>query len=323
MNLQRRHLLAAASAAAALPAAWAQAYPAKTVKVITPYPAGSTLDLVTRLFTDSFSRHFGQTAIVVNQPGGSAAIGTRTAAQAAPDGYTLLMGTNQTHGANSALLPQLGYDPVKDFAPVAGIGRLQHVLVVRKDLGVQTLNAFIALARRPGQQLNYGSSGNGSASHLAAEMFKISTGVGMAHIPYNGSGQAAQALVGGHIDATFTTMPSVLSFIKAGSMTALAVASKDRAPQLPALRTLAEQGVRNAEADAWAALFAPAATPPAVLAALTDFTVKAFSTPELQARLDATGFVPAVVPGDAFRVFLAADMRRWADVVQAANIKLE
>ncbi|RZL62633.1 MAG: tripartite tricarboxylate transporter substrate binding protein [Variovorax sp.] len=325
MTINRRNLMLAAVSATASThfAAWGQAYPSKAIRLVVPYPAGSTLDVVARMFTEVFSRHFGQPSIVVNQPGGSAAIGTRAVAQAEADGYTLLLGTNQTHGANSALMPNLGYDAIKDFEPIAGIGRIQHVVVVRKDLGVKTLAEFMALARKPGQKINYGSSGNGSASHLAAEMFKLATGVQMTHIPFNGSGPAAQALMGGHIDVSFITLPSVLSFIKAGGMTALAVASPDRAPQLPALATLAEQGVPNAEADAWAALFAPARTPPGALTTLSDFTVQAFSTPEMKEKLNTSGFVPDTKSGSVFREYLQEDMKRWADVVKAAKVKLD
>lgn len=325
MKLTRRNLLLAAAAAPmTVPlASRAESYPSKVVKMIVPYPAGSSLDVAARIWSDSFPKHFGQPAIVVNQPGASGTIGTRAAAKAVPDGYTIMLGTNQTHGANSALFPSLGYDAINDFAPIAGIARLQHVLVVRKDLGISTLADFIALACKPGQKINYGSSGNGSASHLAAEMFKIATGARMDHTPYNGSSQVAQALMGSQIDATFSTMPSVLSFIKSGGITALAVASKDRAPQLPALRTLAEQGVANSEADAWTAFFAPAKTPPAVMTALTDFTMKTFTTPEVREKLEAGGFVPDVTSGTAFRAVLAEDMKRWAKVIKAANVKLE
>lgn len=302
---------------------WAQAYPNKLLRVVVPYPAGSSLDVVARLFTEAYPKQLKQTAIVVNQPGASGSIGTRAVAQAAPDGYTILLGTNQTHGANTALFPNLNYDAVKDFTPIARIGRLQHILVVRKDLGVNTLDEFIALARKPDSKLNYGSSGPGSASHLAAEMFKQATGADMMHIPYNGSGQAAQALMGGHIDATFTTLPSVQGFIKTGGMLALAVASKDRAPQLPELPTLAEQGVLNSEADAWTGLLAPAGTPPEVIDILSKFTVELFSTPEYREKLDASGFVPDVIGGEAFTRFIDEDMQRWAGVVKSANIALE
>jgi tripartite-type tricarboxylate transporter receptor subunit TctC len=325
VKLTRRNLLLAAAAAPMTVslASRAESYPSKVVKMIVPYPAGSSLDVAARILSDGFPRHFGQPAIVVNQPGASGTIGTRAAARAEPDGYTIMLGTNQTHGANSALFPSLGYDAIDDFAPIAGIARLQHVLVVRKDLGVSTLADFIALARKPGQKINYGSSGNGSASHLAAEMFKIATGVRMDHIPYNGSSQVAQALMGRQIDATFSTMPSVLSFIKSGGIAALAVASKDRAPQLPALRTLAEQGVTNSEADAWTAFFAPARTPPAVMTSLTDFTMKTFTALDVREKLEAGGFVPDVTSSTAFRTFLVEDMKRWAQVIEAAKVKLE
>ncbi|MFT4195495.1 Bug family tripartite tricarboxylate transporter substrate binding protein [Ottowia sp.] len=321
---RRTLLLAAAAMPLTLPLAGrAEGYPSKVVRVIVPYPAGSSLDLAARIFSESFPKQFGQPAIVVNQPGAAGTIGTRATAKAEADGYTLMLGTNQTHGANSALMPNLGYDALADFAPIAGIARLQHVLVVRKSLGVSTLAEFIALARKPGQQINYGSSGNGSASHLAAEMFKMATGVPMAHIPYNGSSQVAQALMGSQIDATFSTLPSVLGFIKSGGIVALAMASKDRAPQLPEVKTLAEQGVANSEADAWTAFFAPAKTPAPVLATLTDFALKTFKTPEVREKLEAAGFAPDVTPGTAFRAFLAQDMKRWATVVRQANVKLE
>ncbi len=323
MRITRRNLVLAATASAALPRAWAPAYPGRTVRVVVPYPAGSALEVVARMFAEGFQPRMGQPAIVVNMPGGAAAIGTRHVAQAEPDGHTLLLGTNQTHGANSALIPNLGYDALKDFQPIAGVGRLQHALLVRKDLGVGTLREFIALARQPGRKLNYGSSGNGSASHLAAEMFKQNTGVEMAHIPYNGSSQATQAILGGHIDATFTTLPSVLGFIRSGGAIALAIASRDRAPQIPDVRTLAEQGVPNSEADAWTAFFAPARTPPAVLESLTRFAVATFSAPAAQQKLSDAGFVPDVRPAEAFRSFLVQDMKRWADIIKSANVKLD
>lgn len=325
MKLTRRNtLLTTAAALWGAPGfGWASGYPSKVVKMVVPYPAGSALELAARIFSDTFAKQFGQPAIVLNQPGASATIGTRAVARAEPDGYTILLGTNQTHGANTALMPNLPYDAVSDFAPIAGIARLQHVFAVRKGLGVATLAEFIALARKPGQRLNYGSSGNGSASHLAAEMFKAATGVQMEHIPYNGSSQVAQALMGGQIDATFATMPSVLSFIQSGGIKALALASKDRAPQLRDLPTLAEQGVKDSEADAWTAFFAPAKTPPQVMAVLTDFAVRTFSSAPVSEKLAASGFVPDVSTGAAFSTFLADDMQRWARVIKTANVKLE
>lgn len=318
----RRQLLTCAAFTAMAPSAWAQQYPSRLLRVVVPYPAGSALDVVARTGTELFTERFGQPAIVVNQPGASGAIGTRAVANAVPDGYTILLGTNQTHGANSALYPQLGYDAIKDFAPLAMVGRLQHALVVRKGLGVSTLAELIALSKQPGKALNYGSSGMGSASHLAAEMFKIASGIVMEHIPYNGSGPVAQALRGGHIDIAFSTLPSVLTFIRAGDLGVIALASGIRAPQMPELPTLNELGLKNTEADAWAGFFAPAKAPTAATDALSRFMVEAFSKAEVIQKLDANGFVPNVQAHADFARFLVQDMKRWENVIRAANVKV-
>lgn len=322
MTISRRNLMAATMLAPIAAPVFAQTYPSRVVRLVVPYPAGSALDVVGRLFAELFTPRFGQPSIVVNQPGGSAAIGTRAVAAAAPDGYTLLLGTNQTHGANSALYSNLGYDALNDFVPIAGIGRLQHVLVIRQGLGVNSVRELVALSRKSGMRLNYGSSGIGSASHLAAEMFKLATGAVAEHVPYNGSGPAAQALRGGHIDFAVSTLPSVLAFIQAGAMVPLGVASPTRAPQLPELSTLAEQGFPKVEADAWAALFAPARTPTSAVKVLSDFVLDAFAKPEVTARLDTSGFVPQLRDQQAFRSFLERDMQRWANVIRAADVKL-
>ncbi|WP_439811028.1 tripartite tricarboxylate transporter substrate binding protein [Bordetella bronchiseptica] len=306
------------------PQALAQdAYPTRPIRIVVPYPAGSALESVARTVSQTYNDNLGQPAVIMNKPGGSGIIGTQEVARAQPDGYTLLLGTNQTHGANSALYPNLPYDALGDFTPIAGLARMQHVLVVRKNLGVDSVRGLIELANKPGANLNVGSSGNGSASHLVAEMFMRSADVKMAHIPYKGSGEVAQGLLGGFVDVSFATLPSVLPFIKDGSIVALAVASKDRAPQLDSLPTLAQEGVRDVEADAWTALFAPAGTPPAVLAKVSAVTIDAFKDPGVVEKVGATGFVPEVTDGAAFKAFLAQDMQRWADVIKAANVKLD
>ncbi|MDS1139932.1 tripartite tricarboxylate transporter substrate binding protein [Pusillimonas sp. SM2304] len=307
--------------AAGMGKAWA--YPDRPIKIVVPYPTGSSLEVIARVVAESYLGELGSPAIVFNMPGGSAAIGTRSVAQSAPDGYTLLLGTNQTHGANSALYPKLGYDPVQDFIPIAGLGRLQHLLVARKDLGVDTLDAFVELVRSRSGDINYGSSGNGSASHLAAEMFKRSAGVDMQHIPYKGSGDVVQAIMGGHIDAAFSTMPTVLAQVRNGDLIALAVASATRSPSLPDIPTLTEKGILNAEADAWSALFAPKGTPPQVIEKLAATTLKTFSDPAVIQRIAATGFIPEITPQQAFREFLLKDMQNWADIIRDANITVD
>lgn len=298
-------------------------YPTRPIRIVVPYPAGSALESVARTVSQTYSDNLGQPAVIINKPGGSGIIGTQEVARAQPDGYTLLLGTNQTHGANSALYSNLPYDALGDFTPIAGLARMQHVLVVRKNLGVDSVRGLIELANKPGANLNVGSSGNGSASHLVAEMFMRSADVKMAHIPYKGSGEVAQGLLGGFVDVSFATLPSVLPFINDGSIVALAVASKDRAPQLDRLPTLAQEGVPDVEADAWTALFAPAGTPPAVLAKISAVTINAFKDPGVVEKIGATGFVPEVSDGGSFKDFLAQDMQRWASVIEAANVRLD
>ena len=298
-------------------------YPTRPIRIVVPYPAGSALESVARTVSQTYSDNLGQPAVIINKPGGSGIIGTQEVARAQPDGYTLLLGTNQTHGANSALYSNLPYDALGDFTPIAGLARMQHVLVARKNLGVDSVRGLIELANKPGANLNVGSSGNGSASHLVAEMFMRSADVKMAHIPYKGSGEVAQGLLGGFVDVSFATLPSVLPFINDGSIVALAVASKDRAPQLDHLPTLAQEGVPDVEADAWTALFAPAGTPSAVLAKISAVTINAFKDPGVVEKIGATGFVPEVSDGGSFKDFLAQDMQRWASVIEAANVRLD
>ena len=302
----------------------AENYPSKPIKIVVPYPAGSALENVARTASQSYADTLGQPAIIVNMPGGSGMIGTQEVARAKADGYTILLGTNQTHGANSALYPDIRYDAIKDFQPVAGLAKLQHVLVARKDFPVKDVKTLVALTTgNKGDQINLGSSGNGSASHLAAEMFRQSTGAQMTHIPYKGSGEVAQALLGGFVDISFATLPSVLPFIKDGRLVALGVASSERAPQLPDVPTLAESGIPNVEADAWTALFAPAGTPEEARKRLEQVTIEAFNNPQISEKIAATGFVPQVTNGDKFSQFLNEDMKRWRDVIESANVKIE
>lgn len=306
------------------PALAADDYPSKPIRIVVPYPAGSALEGVARTASQSYSESLGQSAIIVNMPGASGMIGTQDVARAQADGYTLLLGTNQTHGANAALYPDIRYDAIKDFQPVAGLARLQHVLVVRKELGVENVAQLLERITGPSaEELNLGSSGNGSASHLVAEMFKQSTGAQMMHIPYKGSGEVAQALIGGFVDISFATLPSVLPFINDGRLVALGVASDSRTTQLPELPTLAEAGVKGVSADAWTALFAPAGTPASVIALLEKVTMEAFNDPEIVEKIAATGFAPQLSTSADVSAFLTEDMKRWRDVIETAGVKLE
>jgi len=327
MTARRRFLSIAAGsgAALALPGqSWAQWAPTRTVSVVVPYPAGGPTDILARTIGAELARTLGQAVVIENVPGGAGAIGTRRVAQAAADGHTLVFGTNQTHATNLSLLPQGGgYDPVKDFAPVAGLADLQHLVVVGPDVAVKTAADLVALAKKDPGKLTAGSTGPGSASHLALELFKVRTGTDIAHVPYKGSAPLLTDLLGGHVNLSFATTPTVLQQIQSGKLRAIAVASPNRSPYLPEVPTLAEAGVRGVEADAWLAMFAPAGVPVAALARLREATLEAMRQPAVRETLQKSGMTPNARDGAAFAGFVREDVARWAEVVRVANVKTE
>jgi tripartite-type tricarboxylate transporter receptor subunit TctC len=324
----RRHFLSLAAgswAAASMPAtAQAPWAPTRPVSIVVPYPAGGPTDILARTLAQELLRSIGGSVVVENVPGGAGAIGTRRVAQAAPDGHTVVLGTNQTHATNISLLPQGGgYDPVRDFATIAGLADLQHLVVVGNDVPVKTAAELVALARREPGKLTAGSTGPGSASHLALELFKVRTGTDIAHVPYKGSAPLLQDLLGGHVNLSFATTPTVLSQVQAGRLRAIAVASPNRSPYLPELPTLAEAGVRGVEADAWLALFAPAGTSAPVLARWREVVLEAMRGETMRATAQKYGMNPNARDGAAFGVFVKEDVTRWAEVVRTANVKAE
>jgi tripartite-type tricarboxylate transporter receptor subunit TctC len=294
------------------------------VTVVVPYPAGGPTDILARTIGAELAKALGQPVVVENVPGGAGAIGTRRVAQAAADGHVLVFGTNQTHATNLSLLPQGGgYDPVKDFAPVAGLADLQHLVVVGPEVPVKTAADLVALARKDPGKLTAGSTGPGSASHLALELFKVRTGTDIAHVPYKGSAPLLTDLLGGHVNLSFATTPTVLQQIQTGTLRAIAVASPNRSPYLPEVPTLAEAGVRGVEADAWLAMFAPAGVPAPALARLREATLEAMKQPAVRETLTKSGMTPNARDGAAFAGFVREDVARWAEVVRVANVKAE
>ncbi len=318
--------LAALSAASSWPAlaqqpAWA---PTRPVTLIVPYPPGGPTDILARTVAADISRELGQAVMVENVPGGAGAIGTRRAAQAVPDGHTLALGNNQTHATNVSLLPQGGgYDPIKDFAPIALCAALQHIVVVGNDVPVRNAAELVALARREPGKLTAGSTGPGSASHLALELFKARSGTDIAHVPYKGSAPLLQDLLGGHVKLSFATTPTVLAQVQAGKLRAIAVASPNRSPHLPDLPTLAQAGVPGVEADAWLGFFAPAATPPAALARYRQLVTEAMKKDSVRATVTQQGMAVDVKEAGPFAVFLQQDIARWADVIRSARVTMD
>ena len=324
MALSRRLAMALVVGLALAPsAAHAQTFPTKQIRLVVPYPAGGPTDALARIIAQELTETKGWTIIVENKPGASGAIGTRDVAKADPDGHTIILGNNQTHATNSFLMKEPGYDPVADFAPLAGLADLQHALVVRKDLGVSTVAELIALAKKDPGKLNYGSTGNGSGSHLAMELFKTITGTQMQHIPFKGASPMALEIMAGRIDVAFATLPSVLGQVQAGEMKAIAIASTVRAPQMPDVKLLKEQGVVDGEADSWLALFAPARTPAPVLVQLSKAVLDALNKPTVAASAVKQGIAVNVRDPDAMKIYLGTELIKWAAVVKQAQVKTD
>ena len=325
MLTRRAALTLAAGSALALRggAGRAQSFPTRSVTIIVPYPAGGPVDAVARLIANEGMADLGQAIVVDNRAGGSGVIGSVAVARAEPDGHTMVLGTNQTHATNESLIKNCPYQAVKDFAPVAGIADIPHVLVTRKDLPVANPADLIALAKDKPGSLNYGSTGNGSASHLAGELFKVKTGVNAQHVPFRGAAPMTQELLAGRIDYAFATLPSVLGQIEAGELKAMAVASARRAERLPSIPTLQEVGVAGVEADAWFALFAPAKTPLSALERLYQSVSAALGKEGSKAVLARQGMTLALRPPNAVAAWLPAEVEKWAAVIKAANVSVD
>jgi tripartite-type tricarboxylate transporter receptor subunit TctC len=328
MPLTRRLALALmAGAAFCATAASAQEtakdYPNRIIRMVVPYPAGGPTDAIARFVAEDMSKSLGQNVVVENVAGASGAIGTRQVARAEPDGYTLIFGNNQTHGNNMFLLTNPGYDAVKDFAPLAGVGAFEHVFVVPKDSPVKSIADLVAAAKKDPTKLNYGSTGLGSGSHLATELFMVRTGIKMTHVPFRGAAPLVTDLMGGRIDVSNSTLPSVLGQVQSGDIRAIGLASPQRTAALPDVPTLREQGIGNADAESWAAFFAPAATPKPILDKLSSTILASLAKPEVKARIAKLGFTLNLRDPETFKPYLAQEIQTWADVIKTVGIKPE
>ena len=258
-----------------------------------------------------------------NRSGGAGVIGSVSVQNAEPDGHTLILGTNQTHATNQSLLKNCPYDAVRDFAAVAGIADIPHVLVVRHGLEADNVGALVALARKSPGALNYASTGMGSASHLAAELFKARAGVDLQHIPFRGSAPMTTELLAGRVDLTFATLPSMISHLDTGAVRALALASGKRAARLPNLPTLAETGIPGVEADAWFALFAPARTPAATIEKLYSAVSAGLTTEAAPKAFAAQGMTLSLRTPAELSAWLPSEVAKWAVVIKAAGVVAE
>jgi tripartite-type tricarboxylate transporter receptor subunit TctC len=298
----------------------AQNYPNKPVRIVVPFTPGGSSDILARAIGQKLTEKFGQSFVIENIAGAGGSIGADRVAKAPADGYTLLMGHIGTLAVNPALYPNLPYDPVKSFAPVAWVANVPNVLVVHPSVSATSLPALIALAKSSSSTLNYGSGGNGSAAHIATEYLKLQSGAAITHVPYKGTAPAVTDVLGGNIQVLFTGAPAVLPHIKAGKMRALAVSSAKRLPQLPDVPTVAEMGYAGFEADQWYGVVAPAGTPAEIIAKLNAEINAALQSRELSAKLDSEGAQPAPASPQSFGEHIKREIARWKPVVVAGKI---
>ncbi len=324
-ELPRRGFLGLAAGAAAFPSlltsAVAQAYPSRPVRWIVGFAPGGGNDLVARLMGQRLSERLGQAFVIENRPGAAGNLATDAVVHARPDGYTLLL-VSSNNATNAAVFDNLGFDFVRDIAPVAGIGRTPLVMAVNPAVPAKTVPEFIAYAKANPGKVNMGSAGTGGIGHLAGEQFKMMTKVDMTHVPYRGNGPALTGLLGGEVDVLFPSFASALEFVSTGKLRALAVAGAQRAEKLPALPTVAES-VSGFEASTWYGVAAPKGTPTAIIERIYTEIDAALADPQLKARFAELGDVPRPMTPTDFGKYIAEETDKWRKVAKFAGVKAE
>jgi tripartite-type tricarboxylate transporter receptor subunit TctC len=320
--------LVAAALCAAVASAHAQAWPTKPVRIVVPFPAAGTTDIIARSLGAELQKMWGQPVVVDNRPGAGGNIGSDAVAKSAPDGYTLLMGTVGTHAINLALYTQNGqkmpFDPVKDFVPITLCAAVPNVMVVNPKVPANSVGEFISYAKANPGKLNMASSGNGTSIHLTGELFKTMTGTYMVHFPYRGSAPAITDLIAGNMNVMFDNLPSALPHIKSGRLKALAVTSRTRSAALSNLPTIEEAaGLKGFDASSWFGLFAPAGTPRAVVEKVQADVAKALAIPEIRERFVAQGAEPGGNTPEQFAAFIRAESEKWTRVVKFSGAKVD
>ena len=301
----------------------AQSYPNRTIRLVVPFPAAGTTDILARAAAQKLTEAFGQSVVVDNRPGAAGNIGSDLVAKSAPDGYTLLMGTVGTHAINPSLYSKMPYDHVKDFAPVVLVAGVPNVLVVNPALPVNSVADLIKLAKDKPGQINFASSGSGTSIHLSGELFKTMAGVDITHVPYKGSSPALIDLIGGQVQIMFDNLPSALPQIKAGKLRAIAVTSLKRAPVLPDVPTISESGLPGFEASSWFGVLAPAGTPAPIVARINAEVNKWLQSADARERLLSQGAEAAGGTPEQFAYHIRAESEKWAKVVKASGAKVD
>ncbi|UJW81153.1 Bug family tripartite tricarboxylate transporter substrate binding protein [Hydrogenophaga sp. SL48] len=298
-------------------------FPDKPITLVVPSAPGGTTDFTARLVADQLSTALGQPVIVENKAGGAGNIGNQAVARAKPDGYTLLVAYSGYQVGNPHLFKKAGWDPIKDFEPVAMMTRAPQVVVIKTALPFKSMQELITFAKANPGKLNYASSGNGSIQHIAAEMLQQQTGTEMTHVPYKGAAPAVQDLLGGNVDMFITTPASVVSQIKAGKMKPLAVTSDKRLPSLPDVPTVAEAGLPQFKLDSWFALYAPAGTPADVVQTLNQAVSKILQQPDVKKKAEDSGTTTEVMTPVQLGAYTKKELEFWGQVIKKAAITLD
>ena len=327
-GMKRREFLAGTAALVAgglgrpLTSVAEEAWPQRAVSVVVPFAAGGSADLIGRLAAQHLSQKFGVPFVVENRGGAGGAIGAGVVAKAAGDGYTLLIGTVSTHAINPSLYAKLPFDVERDFVPITCLVSLPNLLTVNNDVPAKTVPELVAWLKANDGKINFGSSGNGTSSHLASVMFQLATGTHMTHVPFRSTADEMTNMIGGNIQVAIDSMTSIWPLAKSGQVRAIAVSTPKRAAAAPDLPTIGES-IKDYEATGWQGLYAPAGTPRPIVDKIADAARQIFADPQVVAALANVGGEPAVMTPDAFAGFAKAERVKWAEVVKAAGVKIE
>ena len=301
----------------------AQAYPAKPVRVIVPFPPGQAADIFARMVADRLSQVWGQSVFVENRAGGGGVPGVMAGKQAAPDGYTLLVGTSGTLGVNPNIYAKIPYDPIADFLPASNIFIVPLVVVAHPGFKPANIRELVAEAKAKPGTINYASAGPGTAQHMTGELFKSTAGIDLVHIPYKGSGPAMTDLLGGQVAMMVDSLASALPHIKSGKIRILAVTSEQRAPQLPEVPTVAESGYPGFAGVGWSGFVLPAGTPRAIVDKVSADTQAILREPQMRERMIERGGIPDPLTPQAYADFIKAEVAKWGEVARVAKVRLD
>lgn len=303
--------------------AWGDSYPDRTITLVTPFPPGSTSDIIPRLLAPHLSRALGTTVVVENRAGANGSLGAAKVAGSPADGYTLLMATTGVLAINPWVYSKLSYSPTNDFDPVINAASTPNLLVAHPGIAASNLKELAALARQRPGQLTFASAGNGSTSHLCGESLKVATGADLVHVPYQGPAPAMQDVLSGRVALMCDNLSNVIQHVKSGRLKAIALTAKERSPQAPDIPTSAEEGYPGVLAGNWYSFVAPAGTPRAIVDRLNTEFAKALHDPAVTARLQSLGLTLIADKPDEFRAFIAQESAHWQKVVKAANARLD